>query len=95
MEIIQRIQTKIYEIRGQRVMLDYDLAQLYEVETRVMNQAVKRNIMRFPEDFMFQLSKTEWDMLRSQIGINSNELNKCNNFCYHLFVFVKKQISEL
>ena len=60
------IQTKIYEIRGQKVMLDFDLAELYEVETRVLNQAVKRNIDIFPEDFMFQLSQTEWENMSSQ-----------------------------
>ncbi len=56
MQIIQSIQNRIYEIRGERVMLDFDLAQLYEVETKALNQAVKRNIKRFPEDFMFRLS---------------------------------------
>lgn len=56
----------IYEIRGQRVMLDSDLASLYEVETRALNQAVKRNIERFPSDFMFQLSKEEFENLISQ-----------------------------
>jgi len=64
---IDRIQTKIYEVREQKVMLDFDLAELYEVETRVLNQAVKRNIDIFPEDFMFQLSKTEWESMSSQI----------------------------
>jgi hypothetical protein len=53
---LQTIQNKIYEVRGQKVMLDFDLAELYEVETRVLNQAVKWNIDIFPEDFMFQLS---------------------------------------
>jgi hypothetical protein len=53
---LQLIQSKIYEIRGQRVMLDFDLAEMYGVETRVLNQAVKRNINRFPDDFMFQLT---------------------------------------
>jgi len=57
---LQIIQNKIFEIRGQRVMLDYDLAELYEVETRALKQAVKRNINRFPSDFMFELSKSEW-----------------------------------
>ena len=57
---LQIIQSKIYEIRGQRVILDYDLAELYEVETRALKQAVKRNINRFPEDFMFELTKSEW-----------------------------------
>ncbi len=61
------IENKIYEIRGQKVMLDFDLAQLYEVETRVLNQAVKRNAIRFPEDFMFRLTVVEWDLTRSQI----------------------------
>ena len=51
---LQVIQSKIYEIRGQKVMLDFDLAEIYQVETRVLNQSVKRNIQRFPEDFMFQ-----------------------------------------
>lgn len=66
---LQLIQSKIYELRGQRVMLDFDLAELYEVETRLLNQSVKRNIDRFPEDFMFQLDKSEWESLRSQIVI--------------------------
>ena len=60
------IQNKIYEIRGQKVMLDKDLAELYQVEVRVLNQSVKRNIKRFPPDFMFQLSEEEWGNLKSQ-----------------------------
>ena len=63
------IQNLIYEVRGQKVMLDRDLAGLYGVELRSLNQAVKRNIERFPEDFMFQLTQEEWDILRSQIVI--------------------------
>ena len=70
MEILQ-IQNKIYEIRGQRVMIDRDLAEIYGVETRVLNQAVKRNMERFPEDFMFQLSEQEWDIMSSQIVMTS------------------------
>lgn len=62
----QIVQSKIYEIRGQRVILDFDLAALYGVETRVLNQAVKRNIERFPADFMFQLTKGELAILKSQ-----------------------------
>lgn len=65
------ITDKIYIIRNQKVMLDRDLATLYGVETRVLNQAVKRNIGRFPEDFMFELSKIESDNLISQIVISS------------------------
>ncbi len=61
----QVIQKRIYETRGQRVMLDYDLAILYETETKRLNQQVKRNIDRFPEDFMFQLSQAEWQHMRS------------------------------
>src|SRR5689334_4719569 len=67
MQIIQSIQNRIYEIRGQRVMLDRDLAALYEVETKSLNLAVKRNIKRFPQDFMFQLTKEEFEALRFQI----------------------------
>ena len=70
---IEAIQTKIFEIRGLKVMLDYDLAELYEVQTRVLNQAVKRNIKRFPNDFMFQLNKNEWGILISQIVTSKTE----------------------
>ena len=65
MNDVQIIQQKIYAIRGQRVMLDFDLADLYGVETGALNQAVKRDIERFPEDFMFQLTKEEWEILKS------------------------------
>ena len=66
-----KIESMIYEIRGQKVMLDYNLAELYQVETRTLNQAVKRNIERFPEDFMFQLSEYEWSHMSSQIVTTS------------------------
>jgi hypothetical protein len=66
MQIIKSIQNRIYEIRGERVMLDFDLALLYEVETRVLNQAVKRNIKRFPDDFMFQLTLAEFENVKFQ-----------------------------
>lgn len=65
------IQQKIFEIRGEKVMLDFDLAILYEVETRILNQAVKRNISRFPKDFMFQLTKEELTILMSQFVTSS------------------------
>lgn len=61
------IQNRIHEVRGIKVMLDFDLAELYDVQTKVLNQAVKRNIGRFPADFMFRLDRKEWDFLRSQI----------------------------
>ncbi len=67
------IQKKIFEIRGQRVMLDFHLAELYTVETRVLVQAVKRNIKRFPSRYMFQLNKNEFDVLISQIVISKTE----------------------
>ncbi|MDE6329200.1 MAG: ORF6N domain-containing protein [Muribaculaceae bacterium] len=66
------IENLIHVIRGQQVMLDSDLARLYGVETRVLNQAVKRNIERFPEDFMFQLTKDESQNLISQIATSSS-----------------------
>lgn len=63
-----KIEKMIYVIRGQKVMLDSDLATLYEVETRTFNQAVKRNLDRFPEDFMFQLAEEEYETLKNAIG---------------------------
>lgn len=62
------VMNKIYFIRGQKVMLDSDLAELYEVETRVLNQAVLRNEYRFPKDFMFQLTDKEWENLKSHFA---------------------------
>ncbi len=69
---LQVIQTKIYEVRGQKVMLDYDIAELYEVETRVLNQAVKRNADIFPDDFMFQITAKEWETMSSQFVMTSS-----------------------
>lgn len=76
MNELQIIQSKIYEIRGQRVMLDSDLAAMYGVETRALNQAVKRNIERFPEDFMFQLTKGEFEILKSQFVMSNMPENQ-------------------
>ena len=72
MNELQLIQSKIYEIRGQKVMLDRDLAELYGVETRVLNQAVKRNDERFPEDFMFQMTDNEVEIWKSQIVMSNS-----------------------
>ena len=80
MNEIQTIQDKIFEIRGQRVMLDFDLAAMYGVETRALNQAVKRNIERFPEDFMFQLTKGEFEILTNQILKSQNSDAPASNF---------------
>lgn len=69
---LQLIQQKIFEIRGYRVMMDYDLAKLYEVETKELKRAVKRNITRFPSDFMFELSEKEYEALRYQFGTSNS-----------------------
>ena len=69
---LQIIENKIYEVRGHKVMFDFDLAELYEVQTKALNQAVKRNIQRFPSDFMFRLTLDEWDAVRSQSATASN-----------------------
>ena len=70
---VERITSKIYFIRGQRVMLDRDLAELYGVETRALKQAVRRNRDRFPEDFMFELSAGEFNNWRSQFVISKSD----------------------
>ena len=71
---IERIEKAIYLIRGEKVMLDRDLSLLYEVETKMLNRAVKRNLRRFPPDFMFQLTADEADVLRCQIGTSKYRL---------------------
>lgn len=70
---IETIKNHIYEVRGMRVMIDRDLADLYDVTTGRLNEAVKRNIDRFPDDFMFRLNKQEWVALKSQIAISNNQ----------------------
>ena len=69
--LLKNIQSKIYEIRNQKVMIDFDLAAMYEIETKVLNQAVKRNLDRFPDDFMFQIIEEEFNNLRSQFVTSS------------------------
>ncbi len=95
---------KIYLVRGQKVMLDFDLAELYAVETRVLNQAVKRNADRFPRDFMFRLSKKEWELLKSQIVISFGENNsshfvmsskKHRGTAYLPYVFTEQGVAML
>jgi phage regulator Rha-like protein len=85
-----RLQKLIYEIRGQKVMLDRDLADLYGVELRTLNQAVKRNIGRFPSDFMFQLTDEEWKNQRSQIVIFNKDTRK-----YKPYAFTEQGVSML
>jgi len=90
---LQTIHSKIYEIRGQKVMLDFDLAELYEVETKVLNQAVKRNIDRFPERFMFRLSETEWKNMRSQFVTASYQTKR--NIGITPFAFTEHGVAML
>lgn len=85
------IESLIYEIRGQKVMLDKDLAKLYGVETKMLNQAVKRNIKRFPEDFMFQLTKDK--CLRSQFVILNTKRGL--HFKYMPYAFTEQGVAML
>jgi len=89
----QFIVNKIYFIRGQKVMLDKDLAELYGVETKVLNQAVKRNIERFPEDFMFRLTEHEWNSLRSQFV--TLEIGRGKYPKYFPFAFTEQGVAML
>lgn len=92
---IQIIQNKIYEIRGQRVMLDFDLAELYQVETRVLKQAVRRNIERFPEDFMLRLSAKEANRL-IDIGRSQNVIPQDYNIgSSEMFAFTEEGVAML
>ena len=93
-EIIQ-IKNLIYEIRGHRVMLDSDLATLYEVETKALNQAVKRNLERFPRDFMFQLSKDEFETLRSQFVTSKMTDEKRGGRQYLPYAFTEQGVAML
>jgi len=88
---VEVIEKKILLIRGQKVMLDRDLAELYVVEIRALNQSVKRNTDRFPEDFMFQLTKAEYDSLRSQNVI----LKRGEHRKYMPYVFTENGVAML
>jgi len=84
-ELIIPIHHKIYTLRGKQIMLDSDLAELYEVTTKIFNQAVKRNIERFPEDFMFQLTENEYVNLRSQFVTSSLEQHGGRRYLPYVF----------
>ena len=88
------IESLIRTIRGQKVMVDFDLGMLYGVKTKALNQSVKRNIKRFPDDFMFQLTQEEWDILRSQIAIAKPTDNKVIALLRSQFV-TAKDISKI
>lgn len=95
MNELQPIQSKIYEIRGQRVMLDFDLAALYQIETRTLKQAVRRNIERFPDDFMLRLTKDESNYLIS-IGVSQNVIsNDYNIGSTQMFAFTEQGVAML
>ena len=83
---LRTIQKRIYEVRGQKVMLDFDLAELYETETKYLKRAVRANIKRFPPDFMFELSKTEWETLRC----NFSTSNQRGGIRYAPFAFTEQ-----
>lgn len=87
---LEAIENKIFVIRRQRVMLDSDLAELYGVETKRLNEAVKRNIERFPEDFMFQLNDDEWNILRSQFATFEKVFRK-----YKPYFFTEQGVTML
>ena len=105
MDSLEPIKRKIYEIRGRRVMLDSDLADMYQVETKNLKRAVRANIERFPDDFMFELTKEEYDSLRCKIFTlkDENDALRCKNFTsnkrggnrYLPFVFTREGIAML
>lgn len=86
MELVQ-IKESIHEMRGMKVMLDVDLARIYEVKTRVLKQAVRRNIDRFPSDFMFEINQEEWGVLRSQFV--TLEIGRGKHSKYLPFAFIE------
>ena len=88
---IQQIESKIHEIRGQKVMLDYDLAELYETETKYLKRSVRTNLNRFPSDFMFELSKAEWETLRC----NFSTSNQKGGIWYLPFALTEQGIAML
>ena len=91
---ISILQAKIHELRRKKVMLDFDLAGLYNVQTKVLNQAVKRNQQRFPEDFMFQLTENDYESLRSQI-VTLNENGRGKHKKYLPFAFTEQGVAML
>ena len=105
MDSLEPIKRKIYEIRGRRVMLDSDLAEMYQVETKNLKRAVRANIERFPDDFMFELTKEEYDSLRcNNFTLNNvGDSLRCKNFTsnkrggnrYLPFVFTREGIAML
>ncbi|HTA82451.1 MAG TPA: ORF6N domain-containing protein [Bacteroidia bacterium] len=100
---LQVIKNRIYEIRGHKVMLDFDLAELYCTETKILKQSVKRNIERFPEDFMFELTKKEWENLRCNFSTSKPDpslrsqivTSKRGGLRYMPFAFTEQGVAML
>ena len=92
---LQPIQSKIYEIRGQRVMLDFDLAELYQVEARTLKQAVRRNIERFPSDFMFEITESEYNYLKNSMTSQIVISNERGGRRYMPFAFTEQGVAML
>ena len=90
MNQLQLIQSKIYEIRGQKVMLDFDLAEMYGTETKYLKRSVKNNIKRFPSDFMFELTKEEFDSLRCSFSTS-----KRGGTRYMTYAFTEHGVAQL
>ena len=89
------IQSKIYEIRGQKVMLDFDLAEMYDLETKALKRAINRNMLRFPSDFMFQLTKEEYTSLRYQIGTLEKGQGRGKYAKYLSYAFTEQGVAML
>ena len=92
------IQSKIYEVRGVKVMLDYDLAEMYGVQTKELKQSVRRNINRFPDDFMFELTNDEYNCLKMSLRsqfVTSNENNKRGGIRYAPYAFTEQGVAML
>ena len=90
---LQQIESKIYEVRGQKVMLDFDLAELYGTETKYLKRAVRSNLLRFPKDFMFELTNEEWESLRCRISTLDSGRGKHTK--YLPFVFTEQGVAML
>lgn len=94
MDELSVIENKIYEIRGQKVMLDFDLAEMYEVETKYLKRIVRRNMIRFPEDFLFQLSNEEFNSLTINLRCQIGTSNK-GGLRYAPFAFTEQGVAML
>lgn len=95
MKDLVQVRNMIYDIREQKVMVDFELAELYEVETKYLNRTVKRNIERFPSDFMFQITREEWEFLKCQIGTSKMVGETRGGRQYLPYVFTEQGVAML